>query len=69
MWNFSDEIKSIDVAGCKLGMNCKKCHGWMELRYHPTKYNFKSNKNPMKKEEIEVAENFLQKKLIGSNYT
>ena len=69
MWNFSDEIKSIDGAGCKLGMDCKKCHGWMELRYHPTKFSLKASKSSMKKEEIQFAENYIQKKLIGSHYT
>jgi hypothetical protein len=49
-WNFSDDIKSIEGAGCKFGMDCKRCHGWMEQRYHPSKYSSKGSKS-LKKEE------------------
>lgn len=43
-WNFSDEIKSIEEAGCEKGMKCNKCHGWMEYRYHPNIYKKNSKK-------------------------
>lgn len=65
-WKFSEDIKSIEGGGCKAEMNCKKCHGWMEQRYHPSVYNVKRNKS-LKKEDIEVAENIVKQKLSELN--
>lgn len=28
-WNFEEELKSLEDSGCKAGMECDKCHGWM----------------------------------------
>lgn len=61
-WNFEDELKSIDDSGCKAGMNCDKCHGWMEQRYHPQ--IFKKNKlNEMKQANLMIEKkiNNIQK--------
>ena len=38
----------------------------MEQRYHPSKYSIKKSKS-LKKEDIEVAENFVSKKLPDFN--
>lgn len=62
-WDFVNKIESIEASECPAGMNCNKCHGWMEHRYHPQIY--KHNKIPVvknsKKEEI------IEKKLIKEN--
>jgi hypothetical protein len=49
-----------------MGMECKKCHGWMEQRFHPSKYPVKKNKS-LKKEEIEVAESIVNMKIQSFN--
>ena len=46
----------MEEAGCKAGLACNKCHGWMELRYHPQTYGKK--KGYVGKNEA------LEKKLI-----
>ena len=30
------EVKSLEEAGCPDKMNCKKSHGWLESKYHPS---------------------------------
>lgn len=57
-WSFDESLKSIDDSGCKAGMNCDKCHGWMEQRYHPKVY--KKQKNDIK-EVISVIDKKLNK--------
>ena len=57
-WNFDEELKSLEESGCKLGMNCDKCHGWMEQRYHPQVYKKgKQNSTDM----MQVLEKKLKK--------
>jgi hypothetical protein len=53
-WDFLNKIESIEASDCPAGMNCGKCHGWMEHRYHPQIYKSKNppSRNPAKKEEI-----------------
>lgn len=40
-WNVSSEISSYAQGGCPLNVDCKKCHGWKELEYHPASYKTK----------------------------
>ena len=41
-------------------MNCGKCHGWMEHRFHPQIYKPKGgSKNVVKKED------YIEKKLVN----
>ncbi|MCB0369774.1 MAG: hypothetical protein KDD45_10135 [Bdellovibrionales bacterium] len=41
-------------------MNCKKCHGWMEHRFHPLIYKQRASSKPTTKKE-----DFIEKKLIN----
>lgn len=47
-WDFSSKIESIEEAGCRAGMGCGKCHGWMEQRYHPQVFG-RRNCQPLEK--------------------
>lgn len=43
-WKTADNVKSIEEAGCKEMMACKKCHGRKEFEYHPSNYRVKNEK-------------------------
>lgn len=63
-WCFTVKIESIEEGGCKAGMACNKCHGWMEQRYHPQLYPpKKGGKNYINKDEM------IEKKLAYSKKT
>lgn len=34
-WNKNKIIESLDYCGCEKKMECNKCHGWFENKYHP----------------------------------
>ena len=59
-WDFQNKIESIEASECPAGMNCNKCHGWMEHRYHPSIFKQKNQFKPVtKKEEL------IEKKLTS----
>lgn len=59
-WNFEEELKSLEDSGCKAGMECDKCHGWMQQRYHPQLF-----KKP-KPTELKDANLIIEKKIINT---
>jgi hypothetical protein len=34
-WNKNKIIESLEYCGCEKRMDCSKCHGWFENKYHP----------------------------------
>ena len=40
-WDMKKMINSYEEDGCAKGIDCKKCHGWKELEYHPNVYRTK----------------------------
>lgn len=34
-WNKNKIIESLEYCGCEKKMDCNKCHGWFENKYHP----------------------------------
>lgn len=40
-WNKNKIIESLEYCGCEKRMDCNKCHGWFENKYHPD--NLKTN--------------------------
>ena len=34
-WIKSDNVTLYAEGGCSQLLECKKCHGWKELEYHP----------------------------------
>jgi hypothetical protein len=34
-WNKNKIIESLEYCGCEKRMDCNKCHGWFENKYHP----------------------------------
>jgi hypothetical protein len=61
-WCFTLKIESIEEGGCKAGMACNKCHGWMEQRYHPQLFPPKKAKGYLPREDmIEKKLNYSKK--------
>ncbi len=38
-WNKNKIIESLEYCGCEKKMECNKCHGWFENKYHPDNLN------------------------------
>jgi hypothetical protein len=56
------KIESIEEGGCKAGMACNRCHGWMEQRFHPQVYLPKKGKGYLPREDmIEKKLNYSKK--------
>jgi hypothetical protein len=59
-WNKNKIIESLEYCGCEKKMDCNKCHGWFENKYHPD--------NLLKSSDTDDEKNKINHDVIKMNF-